>query len=66
MSIIAGASGTARMGCLHDAEELLLADCRVVPLYSRLTGWEVRRTLTGAVRDPRGYFNLTGVINRPA
>ena len=40
MSIIATAgSETARMACLHDAEELLLSDDVVIPLYTESTGW---------------------------
>lgn len=49
MSIIASASdGTARMGCLHDAEELLLTDSALSPLYYRRTDWQLRENLTGA------------------
>ena len=52
MSIIASASdGTARMGCLHDAEELLLTDSALSPLYYRRTDWQLRENLTGACRD---------------
>lgn len=62
MSIIAStADGTARMGCLHDAEALLLEDCALSPLYTRSTGWELRDTLTGACRDARGWFSFAGV-----
>ena len=67
MSIIASAAdGTARMGCLHDAEALLLEDCALTPLYTQGTGWELRETLTGACRDARGWFNFSGVIPKPA
>lgn len=67
MSIIAhAADGTARMGCLHDAEALLLEDCALTPLYTQGTGWELRETLTGACRDARGWFNFSGVIPKPA
>ena len=46
MSIIANAAdSTARMGCLHDAEDLLVSDCALAPLYSRGTAWELRETL---------------------
>ena len=35
MTIIANAAdGTARMGCLHDAEELLIGDHVLAPLYT--------------------------------
>ena len=65
MAIIASASdGTARMGCLHDAEELLLTDYALSPLYTRGTAWELRDTLTGAFRDARGWFCFSGVMAR--
>lgn len=65
MAIIASAAdGTARMGCLHDAEELLLMDYALCPLYTRGTAWELRDTLTGACRDPRGWFSFAGVMTR--
>ncbi len=67
MSIIAiSADGTARMGCLHDAEELLLMDSILAPLYTKGTAWELRETLTGAFRDPRGWFSFAGVYARTA
>lgn len=67
MSIIANTSdGTARMGCLHDAEELLLMDYILAPLYTKGTAWEMRETLTGALRDPRGWFSFAGVYTRTA
>lgn len=65
MKIVAGAAdGTARMGCLHDAEALLLMDFACAPLYTRGTAWELRETLTGAFRDPRGWFSFAGVVAR--
>lgn len=65
MSIIASApDGTARMGCLHDAEELLLMDYALSPLYTRGTAWEIRDSLTGAFRDARGWFCFSGVMTR--
>lgn len=67
LSIIAKADdGTARMGCLHDAEVLLLDDAALAPLYTRHTGWKLRDTLTGACRDARGWFCLSGVTLRTA
>lgn len=65
MTIIANAAdGTARMGCLHDAEELLLMDDVLGPLYTRGTAWELRDGLTGAFRDARGWFCFSGVMTR--
>lgn len=65
LSIIAKADdGAARMGCLHDAEVLLLDDAALTPLYTRYTAWALRETLTGACRDARGWFCLSGVTER--
>ena len=67
MSIIASAEdGTARMGCLHDAEALLLGDCVLTPLFHQGTDWELRDGLIGACRDERGWFSFAGVMNKPA
>lgn len=67
MAIIASApDGTARMGCLHDAEALLLEDYAISPLYTRGTAWELREDLTGAVRDARGWFCFSNVVERSA
>ena len=66
MAIIASAAdGTARMGCLHDAEALLMDDFALSPLYTMGTAWELRDTLTGAARDARGWFNFSTVVARP-
>lgn len=67
MAIIAGAKdASARMGCLHDAEDLLLElDCAIAPLYTASTAWSLREDYTGALRDARGWFDLTGVMPRP-
>ena len=67
MSIIARASdGTARMGCLHDAEALLLEDQVLNPLYTEGTAWELREGLTGACRDARGWFDFSNVTVQTA
>jgi oligopeptide transport system substrate-binding protein len=67
MTIIAkAADGTARMGCLHDAEALLLEDYALSPLYTKGTDWELRNDLMGAVRDARGWFSFANVVKRPA
>ncbi|MBE6964322.1 MAG: peptide ABC transporter substrate-binding protein [Ruminococcaceae bacterium] len=59
LSVVAVAEdGTARMGCLHDAETLLLNDYVVMPLFTEQTGWEAREDLTGVYRDPRGWFSF--------
>lgn len=52
---------SARRGCLHDAESLLLEDCPLTPLLFSVTDHEVRENLTGIVRDARGFFRLTDV-----
>ena len=62
ISIIAGADdGTARMGCLHDAEELLMTDMPLLPLYTRFTDWALRGTYTGVCRDARGWFSFLNI-----
>ena len=67
MSIISSApDGTARLGCLHDAEELLMDDAPLAPIYTTETAWEIREELNGAIRDARGWFNFSGVIRRTA
>ncbi|MEG1988771.1 MAG: peptide ABC transporter substrate-binding protein [Oscillibacter sp.] len=67
MSIIASASDdTARMGCLHDAENLLLADHVLSPLYTTGTDWTLRERYTGLSRDARGWFNFSSVTQRTA
>lgn len=67
MAIIANAANsTARMGCLHDAEDLLISDCVMAPLYTQGTAWELRETLTGACRDARGWFSFASVVTRVA
>ena len=67
MKIVAGAAdGTARMGCLHDAEALLLMNSAFAPLYTKGTAWELRETFTGAFRDPRGWFSFANVVTRTA
>jgi len=61
-SIIAGAAGgTARTGCLQDAEVLLMADNAIAPLYNTVTDWTVREHLAGICRDARGWFWLGDV-----
>lgn len=65
MAIIATApDGTARLGCLHDAEDLLLDDAPLTPLYHSQTGWELREDLMGVFRDPRGFFSFSGAAKR--
>ena len=65
LSVIAGAEDeTARLGCLHDAEALLLEEGAVAPLYTTVTAWTLRDGLTGVLRDGRGWFSFTGVVPR--
>ena len=57
LQIIASAEdGVARMGCLHDAEVLLLEDYVIAPLYTLGTDWFLREPYSGGYRDPRGWF----------
>ena len=65
LSVIAGAEDeTARLGCLHDAEALLLEEGAVAPLYTTVTAWTLRDGLTGVLRDGRGWFSFAAVIPR--
>ena len=68
MSIIAGAEdGSARMGCLHDAEDLLLEiDCAISPLYTVGTAWKLRDTYLGAIRDPGAGSTSGACIPSPS
>ena len=66
LAIIASAPhGTARMGCLHDAETLLLGDYALLPLYTHNIAWELREGLTGLCRDARGWFYFAEVKETP-
>ena len=59
LSVIAGAEeGEARMGCLHDAEALLLEEGAAAPLYTSVTGWTLRDGFSGVLRDARGWFSF--------
>ena len=67
MAIVSTAmDGSARLGCLHDAEALILSDYALAPLYTEGTGWEVRETLAGVCRDARGWFSFSNVLERKA
>lgn len=53
------------MGCLHDAEDLLLEiDCAISPLYTVGTAWKLRDTYLGAIRDPQGLVRLPGRVSQ--
>lgn len=68
MAIIASAAdGSARMGCLHDAEDLLLnIDCALAPLHTCGTAWTMRENYAGVIRDTRGWFDFSNVYQKPA
>ena len=67
MTIIAAAAdGEARMGCLHDAEALLLDDSPLAPLYTSVTAWKLQEDYTGACRDARGFYLFSAVMPRTA
>lgn len=67
LGVIAGAADEmARLGCLHDAEVLLLEDAALAPLYSEVTAWELRDGLTGVCRDGRGWFSFASVVRLSA
>lgn len=67
LTVIGSASDKqARMGCLHDAESLLLDDCPLTPLYFTGTAWKLREKYTGLSRDSRGWFAFDRVAKMSA
>lgn len=63
LRIIATAEdGVARMGCLHDAEVLLLEDYVIAPLYTLGTDWLLREPYSGGYRDARGWFYFADIF----
>ena len=65
LSIIAGAEdAAARLGCLHDAEAMLLEDGALAPLYTTVTAWTLREDYAGVRRDSRGWFDFTAAVPR--
>lgn len=50
------ASNAGREACLHDAEELLLTSCGVVPLYYGGTASQLADGLTGVYRNALGVY----------
>lgn len=67
LTVISSASDKeARMGCLHDAESLLLDDCPLTPLYFTGTAWKLREKFTGLSRDARGWFAFDHVAKMAA
>lgn len=51
----------ARVACLHDAEELLMEDAALSPLWFGVKTCLLRETFTGVRHDPRGNAIFTGV-----
>lgn len=47
---------SGRMGCLHDAESLLLQDFALLPLLTQTQAWALDDTYSGLVSDRRGWF----------
>lgn len=65
LSVIAGAEeGEARMGCLHDAEALLLEEGAAAPLYTSVTGWDTAGRLLRCPADARGWFSFAAAGGR--
>lgn len=54
----------ARLGCLHDAESLLLGEYPLTPLYFSASGWEGREDITGMIRDGRDFFCFSSAAER--
>lgn len=62
LSVIAGAEeGEARMGCLHDAEALLLEEGAAAPLYTSVTGLDTAGRL---LRCPAGRPGVVQLRSR--
>lgn len=57
---------TARRGCLHDAEVLLLEDCPLTPLYFTGTAYQLRPGLAGLCRDARDFYSFANVVELTA
>jgi len=57
LAVIRGAKDeTARQGCLHDAEQLLIEDMALAPLYVATGEWALQEGYTGVCRDLMGRF----------
>ncbi|MGN8889610.1 peptide ABC transporter substrate-binding protein [Dysosmobacter sp. HCP28S3_G4] len=52
---------SARRGCLHDAEVLLMEDCPLTPLFFTGMDYTLRDGYTGVCRDARGFFSFATV-----
>lgn len=62
LSVIRSASDqTVRQACLQDAEQLLLEDGALVPLYVDETCWMLRESCSGLQRDSLGHFYFQAV-----
>lgn len=61
LTIATTAEASGRLGCLHDAEALILEDFALIPLYSTQTGWLLQEGLVGITRDSRGWFNFATI-----
>lgn len=53
---------SGRMGCLHDAEELILENYALIPLYSTQSAWLLDELLVGLTRDSRGWFSFENIF----
>ncbi len=63
LSVIRSASDeSVRQACLHDAEQLLLEDGALVPLYVDETCWMLRESCSGLQRDSLGHFYFQAVL----
>ena len=52
---------SARRGCLHDAEVLLMEDCPLTPLFFTGMDYTLRDGYTGVCRAARGFFSFATV-----
>ena len=62
LAVIRGAENeSARQGCLHDAEQLLIEDSALVPLYVPTSEWALHEDFGGVCQDIMGNFYFGAV-----
>lgn len=62
LSVVAVAGeSSGRLGCLHDAQALMMEEFAAIPLYCENTAWLLGEGLQGLARDSRGWFMFASV-----
>lgn len=54
---------SGRIGCLHDAESLLLGDYALFPLYTHTQAWALDDAYSGLISDGRGWFLFSNITD---